>query len=132
MKPRMCLICCIFLSCVASLAWCGPAFNVQLGYDVNKHILHIDADHPTDRLDRYFIQKVVVIKNSGETQDFYFSRQTRPDKFLVDLNYTASVGDHLDVKLYSSEGGIGQGSFDIPMPSLENNAKQKTVSDRKE
>jgi hypothetical protein len=103
--------CFVFYSYYSS-AWGAPATNLQLSHDLQK--INIEADHPSDRLDRNFIQKVVVIRNSKDKQYFYFSHQTRADKFVTALDYVTNPGDHLDIELYSSEGGITKGSMDLP------------------
>ena len=55
--------------------WANPPQNIQVGYDLSTQTIHIEADHPTDRMERYFVRRVVVIKNNDQTQDFYFPRQ---------------------------------------------------------
>ena len=101
----------VFCSSVSSV-WGAPAINLQLSYDSKK--IYIDADHPSDRLDRDFIQKVVVTRNSNDKKYFYFSHQKSASKFIAILDYPANTGDHLGIELYSSEGGITQGGIDIP------------------
>ena len=130
MRNTLSFIIFFYLIVINSLLWAAPATNLQITYDKEKQTLHIDANHPSDRLEKYFIQRVELIKNSGETEIFPFHRQTRPDKFIVDLNYSLEDLDHLDVKLFSSEGGLVQGSVDIPK-SKEKSDEKKTVPNRK-
>ncbi len=127
MNIKKYIISSVLIVLISSFAWATPATHVQLKYDLDTHMLHIDADHPTDRLDRYFVQRVVITKNSQETQDFNFPRQTRPDKFIADLDYKASPGDHLDAELFSSDGGVGKGNLDIPMSAPQGGANEKTT-----
>ena len=101
----------VYLSVLS--AWATPATNLQLAYDLSKQAISIDSDHPSDRLDRHYIQRIVVIKNSQEKQYFYFPRQTSANKFITQLDYKAIPGDHLDITLYCSQGGVTQGSIDI-------------------
>ena len=93
-------------------AWAAPATHLHLSYDSKK--IYIDADHPSDRLDRDFIQKVAVTKNAKDKLSLYFTHQISASKFVVALDYIANPGDHLDVELYSSEGGMAQGSIEVP------------------
>jgi hypothetical protein len=111
MKLTFLLLCFFYLLNISN-AWTAPATNLQLNYDSKK--IDIDADHPSDRLDRNFIQKVVVTRNSKDKQIFYFTHQTSASKFITTLDYAASPGDHLDIELYSSEGGLTQSSIDVP------------------
>jgi hypothetical protein len=97
-----------------SLVLAVPATNIRLSYDMDTSLIHVEADHPTDRMERYFIRRVVVIKNKKDAKDFYFTRQTKPDGISIDLNYQVEPGDHIEVQLYSTEGGIAQESFDVP------------------
>ena len=108
--------CFIILNLVISYAGASPANNLQLAYDIDKQAIHIDANHPSDRLDRYYVSQVIITKNSKEKQYFYFSRQRSANKFVEDVDCQAQAGDHLDIELHSSEGGIAQGSIDVPKP----------------
>ncbi len=117
----------IVLSVYSFFVWAAPATNMQLTYDIDKQVLHVEADHPTDRPERYFIQRAVVTKDSQESQEFYFPRQTSPAKFIADLEYPANPGNHLDVKLFSSEGGTAQGSLDV----MRTEQKKEKDSDEK-
>lgn len=126
----------IFLSVVFNVwnvGWAAPATNVELTYNLETQTLHIDANHPTDRMDRYYIQRVVVSANSASEQTFSFPRQTSPAKFSADLSYSANGGDHIDVKIYSSEGGLAIASLDITRPpeQKKDSNESKTVPNRK-
>ena len=102
---------------VSTNGWAVPATNVRLNYNLDTQILHVEADHPTDRLDRYYIRSVVVTTNSKESKNFYFPRQISPSKFMADLNFIAKGGDHLDIQIFSSEGGMATASLDISKPA---------------
>lgn len=125
-------LCSIFLSFTSSFVWAEPATNMQLIYNVDTQTLHIEANHPTDRLDRYFIRKVVVTKNSKETQDFQFFRQSRADKFIENLTYKAGPDDRLDVELFSSNGGTVKESLVILRTESNKKSDEKeTLPNRK-
>ena len=98
-----------------SFVWAAPATELKLGYDLDKHILSINAKHPVDR-ERHHIQKVIVLKNLLEKKEYSFSHQTRADRFIEDIDYKAISTDHLDVELYCSQGGETKGSIDITSP----------------
>jgi hypothetical protein len=127
MKALIIFLVVLFASCPV---WATPVTHLQLGYNIDTHTLYIEGDHPTDR-DRHFIQRVLVTKNSKEKKDFYFSHQSRADKFIAEINYTAIEGDHLDVEVYCSQGGVAQEGIDIKAPTLKKEINEKTISIRK-
>ncbi len=115
-------------------SWASPATNVQVDYNPDTQILHIEADHPTDRMDRYYVRLVTIIANNQkESQNFTFPRQYSPSKFIGNIPYAANPGDHLDIQIFSSEGGLAIASLDVPNPSQEKgiNNEQETLSIRK-
>ena len=119
---------------ISSNLWASPATNIQLDYNADTHMLHIEADHPTDRMDRYYVRLVTIVANNQkESQSFTFPRQYSPSKFIGDMNYAAKPGDHLDIQIYSSEGGLATTSIDVPKPAGEkgNTNEQETVPVRK-
>ena len=97
-----------------TLAKATPPNNLLLNYDVELQKLDITANHPSERLERHFIRRVVVTKNSKDTQEFYFVRQVTPGQFKATLDYKTEPGDHLDVKLSCMQGGSAEVSLDIP------------------
>lgn len=100
--------------CVSSVVWGAPATQIQVSYDSQAEMLHVQADHPTDRLDRYYIRRVLVRNAVGQEQSFDFTRQNAPGRFIADLQYKAEAGEHLDLELYSSEGGKASVGLNIP------------------
>lgn len=113
-----CIVIILFISNI-SLVLAAPATNLKLTYSLDTHMLQVEADHPTDKPDKNFLRRVSIVNNQQEPQDFYFSRQKSPSKFKEDINFQAEVGDHLEVQVYSSEGGVVSGSLDITKPEEE-------------
>jgi hypothetical protein len=128
MKTLLIFACLIFLN--PSLVRATPPTGLEIGYSVDSHTLFINADHPTDR-DRHYIHEVIVTRNSQDKQYFYFSHQARADKFIVELDYTALPGDHLDVELYCSQGGSEKASIDVSSPNQVKELHETPLSNRK-
>lgn len=111
-------------------SWATPPTHIQLSYDLDAQKLHIEVNHPSDRLDKHYIHKVVVVKNSQAAQEFYFTRQGEPAKFIANLDYKADAGDHLDVQFFCIQGGTAQSSLDIQKPEEKKDDGQKIISNR--
>ncbi|MBF0490198.1 MAG: hypothetical protein HQL15_06195 [Candidatus Omnitrophica bacterium] len=116
MKIVLCLMIFVLNSAFVLAA---PATNIYLSYDVSTQLLHVEANHPSDRLERYYIQRVVVTCKDGNSQEFTFSRQSRPDKFVADLEFLAQPGDRCDVVLFASDGGRSQAVLEIPESKIK-------------
>ena len=108
-----------------------PASNVQLSYNVDKQVLHVEADHPSNRLTVNFVRRVIVIKTSKldpdkpETQEFNFTHQTTAAKFIADLEYKTKEEDHLTVTVYANLGGSASADITIPiLPKEKKNVKK--------
>ncbi len=85
-----------------------PARNVEIAYDTQKHIIHVSADHPTDKLDKHFIRRVTVEVNGKAGGEWSFARQTSAGHFNADLPFESKGGEHLKIKLYCSQGGTAE------------------------
>ena len=120
----------LILSMYSSFSGATPPTHIQLSYDIEAQKLYIEANHPSDKLDKHYIHKVVVVKNSQEAQEFYFTRQGEPAKFVTNLDYKADAGDHLDVQLFCIQGGKAQSSLDISKPEEKKDNDQKVISNR--
>ena len=104
----------LFLVFTSTVVLAAPPRNVVLAYNAETKKLSIKADHQTDRPDRYFIRMLTVKSNLQDEKDMYYNRQSSPTDFSEELDYTASPGEHLDVSLYASEGGMAGAFIDIP------------------
>ena len=126
MKSRRLIILCLtvlFLSAV-TLAFATPPKDIHLEYNPDTGELTIRAAHVSQDLNKHYIRRAVVVKNTQEPQNFYFTRQTQPDQFEATVTFRVDVGDQVSVKLYCSEGGVGEASLDIQQPAPEEAKEQ--------
>jgi hypothetical protein len=99
----------------------SPATQLKITY--LNHAIEIEANHPSQRLDRHYIKKVVVTRNLKEKQYFYFPRQSSSNKFIANLAYKAAPGDYLELEFFCSQGGVALGKLNIPQDIKEKEAK---------
>jgi hypothetical protein len=88
-----------------SVGWATPPVSIDLSYDPNKGILHVEAGHPTQNLEKNFIRLMIVYVNGQQASSFNYFRQAAYDKFTDDVTVTANAGDVVKVDLFSAEGG---------------------------
>jgi len=98
------LLGCLFiLPVTVSLA--VPPSSITLSYDLDKGSLHVDADHPSDLLDKNYVRMMVISLNSQPVQTLYYYRQKEHDKFSDDVSFKAQAGDVIRVELFCTQGG---------------------------
>ena len=113
----------VFLSCLPK-AWATPPISVTITYDLNRQVLHIDAPHPSDKLDKHYLRKVQIYLNGKEAATVFYPRQKLPSGLAEDISFAAEAGDNISVELTCSQGGIGKASLDISKPPEELKASQ--------
>jgi hypothetical protein len=97
-------------------AWATPPTDVKLSYDVEKHMLHIEAQHPSHKLDKHFLRRVRVMVNDAEAKEFRYTRQDEPSRFVKDIEIEAKPKDKIIVEIICSEGGSKTVEFVVPSP----------------
>jgi hypothetical protein len=115
----------IVLILFPSICLAAAAINVQLTYNVETKRVHLEASHPTDHPEKNFIRRVVFTINSQVSQAFSYARQKSPVKFVEYYELKVEPGDHIDVQMYSSEGGLAEASLDIPKSIEEGKDKNE-------
>ena len=112
-----------FIFCfLTSPAWATPPTEIKLLYDSSKQLLHVEAQHPSSRLERHFLHKLVITQNSTEVQTLYFTRQTQPWGMSTDIALPAKGGDQVNVHIWCIQGG--EGSADIVIPAAQKETKK--------
>ena len=100
--------------CCAVPALAAPPAGIDLSYDSSKKTLHVSARHPSDRLDRYYIRKIVIYKNDTADDEVTFSRQKLASGIEEDIAYEAKPRDVIKVEIFASEGGKGSAEYEVP------------------
>src|SRR6185503_9815321 len=93
---------------LVNMAFATPPTNIALSYDLANGVLHITADHPTQKITKHFIRKVTVSTNNGTPAVYYFPKQKDASQFAEDISLVAKPEDVIHVDLLCSEGGSGQ------------------------
>ena len=97
-----------------AVAFATPPSQIELSYDALKGNLHIEAEHPSDRLDRHYLRRMVIYKNDVQDQELFYPRQTYAAKFVADTALKADPGDRIAVELFCSQGGVGRQEITVP------------------
>ncbi len=109
--------------CVSVNAWATPPQSVTLTYDLDKQLLHVSAAHPTDKLDKHFLRRIVVYKNDAQVDTVNLPFQRSPAGVEQDIPVTAVGGDKLSVEISCSKGGVGKGEVNVPIPPKDETKK---------
>ena len=111
-------------------AYATPPTDIKATYDNERGVLHLEMTHPSHKLDKFFIRKVIIRKNNEkEPQIFYFTRQDQPEKFTADITFSAKPGDMITIEAYANEGGVKEQSYTIPAPGKR--IEDKVESEKK-
>lgn len=103
----------VVLCCVSILqAQASPVTGLSVTYRDGQVL--IKALHPSVRLERHYIKKVVITRNKTDHKDFFFTRQADPARFESALSVEAKTGDVLDIELYCSQGGVSKERLELP------------------
>ncbi len=97
-----------------------PPSAVSLNYDVESKNLHLTAAHPSGRLDRHYLRRLVVYVNGEEADSKYYPRQTLAWGLEDDIPFEGEPGDKISVEIFCSQGGIGKAETLVPELPQEN------------
>ncbi len=115
MWPRVVrLIPFFILALTVSPVWATPPREIKLSYDKEGQILHVEAQHPSDRLERHYLRRLVVTQNGKEVQVLNYPRQVLAWGFSNDVVLAAQENDVIKVELFCSQGGNGSGEIILP------------------
>ena len=103
------------------LSWATPPRDIKLSYDKEAQVLHIEAEHPSDRLERHYLRRLVIEQNGKEVKTVTFPRQVLARGLRTDVELPAKGDDFMHVELFCSQGGSG--GADITLPSDPNEIK---------
>lgn len=97
-----------------SIAFATPPAEVILNYDKDTQTLHVAAKHPSDRLTRHYLRRMVIYDNDVPVNTLDFTRQQYAWGLEEDVPLVVKGGHKVRVELFCSKGGIGEGETEVP------------------
>ncbi len=88
--------------------------SIQLDYDLQKKVLHIEIKHLSQNPRVHRIRKIRIYLNDDLPLELFLTTQTAPSYERADIALKAKEGDHIRVEAYCSEGGWGEATLVIP------------------
>lgn len=96
---------------MVNVAKAKPPRNMNLSYDLQSQMLHVEVEHVCDNRNNEYIHKVTISINRGVPEKKYYGKQRDHLMFIQDIAVTAKVGDVIKVAVYAKEGGFLEGSL---------------------
>ncbi len=101
----------------ASFVWATPPTEMKISYDPAKGMLHVEAKHISDHLDKHYLRQLVIYRNGTKEQEIAYARQKYPSKFIEDIPFIAKPGETIAVEVFCSEGGTKRAELTIDSTS---------------
>ncbi len=111
-----------------SLAWATPPTTLDLTYDPTAGVLHVEAKHVSDHLDKHYLRRLVIYRNGVKEQEMAYTRQKYPSKFVEDLPFVAKPGETIAVEVFCSQGGSKRAELTISSTSPAPDTTPPTLS----
>jgi len=105
MKKSLFLLLFLFLIFPIAISVATPPTSINLSYDLNKGILHVEAIHPSFDLTKSYVRLMNVYVNGNQVSTMDYYRQNDYNEFTDDVPVTAQVGDVIKVDLFCQLGG---------------------------
>lgn len=102
----------IFL--IAPHVWANPPSGIDLDYDQEKKVLHIEVQHITKDPRKHYIRRLYIFKNEEEIEDFPFAKQTSTAELIQDVTLDLSPKDVIRVKAVCNQAGTKEETLVIP------------------
>ncbi|MBI4308850.1 MAG: hypothetical protein HY591_00810 [Candidatus Omnitrophica bacterium] len=103
----------------AATSFATPPSDMSLTYDKEKNIVHVSAKHPSGRLERHYVRRLVIYKNDGPVETLNFPRQKLAAGLEEDIELKAGPGDRISIEAFCSQGGSGKAQIEIPQDKPE-------------
>ncbi len=120
MMSKFLIVILLFLPAVVIAA---PPTAVDLSLDMKKNLIHVHAEHTSERLDKHYLRKMTVSVNGVEQNTVYYHRQASPVGLDADIPMKFKPNDRIHVELFCSKGGSASGDITIPVPVIQDGAK---------
>ena len=105
------------MTILASLAYATPPSQMDLTYDPDKGILHVEAHHPVDNMSTHYLRRLVLYQNGAQVKEMFYFKQNAPVKFTEDIPVPAKEGDVLAVEVSCLKGGSKRAEMTVPAPA---------------
>ena len=106
-----------FLFCLLLLnpinLWARPPASIDLQYDPEAKVLHVNVPHVSVAHQDY-IRKLIVYVNGKESQDFVYPKQTSKEGLTQDVSLEPSSGDTIEVLAICNKAGRMKVELKIP------------------
>ena len=86
----------------ASFVWATPPTTLDLTYDPATGVLHVEAKHISDHLDKHYLRRLVIDRNGAKEKEIAYTRQKYPSKFVEDIPFIAKPGETIAVEVFCS------------------------------
>ncbi len=107
----------VILMAGASFAWATPPTTLDLTYDPASGVLHVEAKHVSEHLDKHYLHRLVIYRNGAQEQEIVYTRQKYPSKFMEDIPLIAKPGETIAVEVFCSQGGSKRAELTIDSTS---------------
>ncbi len=104
-KKILLCVCLMVMPAGVSLVLANPPSAIELAYDTTAQQLHVKAFHPSDRVDRYYLHRMLVSIDGVLQQEIFFTRQPYPWGMETDVALAAKPGQTISVELFCTQGG---------------------------
>ena len=97
-----------------SFAYATSPSQMNLSYDQDKGILHIEAHHPSDNMNTHYLRRLVLYQNGTQIKEIFYFKQNAPVKFIENIPIIAKEGNVLAVEVFCVKGGSKRAEITIP------------------
>jgi len=101
-----------------------PPNKIELDYDQEEKVLYIDIYHLSRNHLKHFIRKFEIYKNGEKVKTETNRQQIQPLHLTFEVPLEAEIDDEIEVKAYSTKGGIKSAQLGIEVID-EEEAKEK-------
>ena len=117
MKNRIFVIMSLFLLLTVFSLQAHPPSSIQLDYDLQKKILHIEIKHISRNPREHRIRRIFIYVNDSEPRELYLSHQTTLASDIEDIELDAKPGDRIRVKAFCSDSGEKEATLVVTEPA---------------
>ena len=110
-KIVLTLLSLLFLSATAQA---HPPTSVEIDYVLDDGQLYVYMEHLSRDHRKHYIRKTSIFLNEKEVATESNRQQIDPNAYAFSVSLEAKEGDLIEVKAFSSEGGVASGTLTVP------------------